>query len=63
MVASACYTGHMDQSKPPSLSLNVRMPTDMHATIKAQATAEDRSLNGQIVHLLRYALSHYQPPQ
>ncbi len=63
---ATCYTSHMNKPKPPprpSLALNVRMPLDIHATIKAQAADETRTLNGQIVHLLKFALQYYQPPQ
>ncbi len=52
----------MKKPLKPSATLNVRMPLDIHATIKAQAADETRTLNGQIVHLLKFALQHYQPP-
>ncbi len=63
-MTTACYTSHMERPKPPSQSFNVRLPTALHEQVKALAAAEDRSLNGQIVHLLRYALAHYpgSPP-
>lgn len=37
--------------------LFVRLPSDLHAQLVELARREDRSLNGQIVHLLRRALS------
>lgn len=33
----------------------LRLPADLHATLTAWAAEENRSLNGQIVHLLRQA--------
>lgn len=35
----------------------VRLPDDLHADLKTAATEDDRSLNGEIVWLLRQALT------
>lgn len=34
----------------------IRIPDDLHALLKERADRETRSLNGQIVHLLRRAI-------
>lgn len=39
------------------MALNLRLPSDLHAELKRAAAADDRSLNAQIVHLLRQALA------
>jgi predicted transcriptional regulator len=36
-----------------SVTVNVRFPNDLHQEIAALAEAEDRSLNGEIVHAVR----------
>jgi hypothetical protein len=51
------------QQPAPSTVLALRLPPDLAATIRAQAEAENRSINGHLVYLLRWAISHYQPPQ
>lgn len=38
------------------ISLMVRLPADVHEALKAAAKRESRSLNGQVVYLLRQAL-------
>lgn len=44
------------------MSLNVRMPTEMHEELVSLAEDEDRTLNGQIVHALRFYLSQKRRP-
>lgn len=39
-----------------------RIPADVYAEIKDLAEEEDRSINGQIIHLLRVALEQINPP-
>ena len=36
----------------------IRVPDEMHGRIKTAAGEDTRSLNGEIVHLLAYALTH-----
>jgi len=38
------------------VNLNLRLPPDVHARVKEAAAKETRSLNGQIVQMLRDAL-------
>lgn len=38
----------------------VRMPVELWEELKAWAEEEDRSLNGQIIHLLRRALKEWR---
>lgn len=35
------------------MTVNVRFPDDLHREIAAMAEADDRSLNGEIVHAVR----------
>jgi len=44
------YTGVMPK-------LNLRLPDDLHAALKAAADEDQRSLNGEILWLLRAALA------
>lgn len=37
--------------------VNLRLPDDVHADLKAAAAEDDRSLNGEVVWLLRQALT------
>ncbi|MER6999157.1 Arc family DNA-binding protein [Streptomyces sp. NPDC000410] len=39
------------------VQLTLRLPDDIHARLTAQAEADRRSLNSEIVHLLEVALS------
>ena len=41
----------------PDVKLSIRLPADMHATLTEQAKREERSLNGQIVYLLRQTIT------
>ncbi|MDE2096715.1 MAG: HNH endonuclease [Patescibacteria group bacterium] len=45
-----------DEIESIALSLILRLPPDLHASLVEWAKADDRSLNGQIVHILRSAL-------
>jgi len=47
----------MDDEKRVSL----RLPTDLHARLVAQAKKDRRSLNSEIVHLLEVALQDGDP--
>jgi hypothetical protein len=40
-----------------TVSINLRLPADLHAAVKEAATDETRSLNGQIIQMLREALT------
>lgn len=40
--------------------LMLRLPVDLHATLVAEARREERSLNAQIVYLLRQALTEQE---
>ena len=44
-------------SEAPDVKLSIRLPADMHATLTEQAKREERSLNGQIVYLLRQTIT------
>jgi len=37
-------------------NINVRLPDDLHAQLVQAAQEDTRSLNGEIIHLLRLAL-------
>lgn len=41
---------------PRTVNINLRLPPDVHEAVKAAAERETRSLNGQIVQMLREAL-------
>ena len=41
---------------PTNTEVHVRLPTDLHAALVKLAREEARSLNGQIVYLLRKAI-------
>jgi hypothetical protein len=57
----------MTQSLPPSRyrfgivvgmsTISLRLPADLHAALKAAAEADERSLNGEILWLLKAALA------
>ncbi len=44
---------YTDVMAGPYVRLLLRLPPDLHAKLVTWAEHEDRSLNGQIVHLLR----------
>jgi len=44
------------------IGLMLRLPEDLHHALKDAATREARSLNGQIIFLLRKALSGMSDP-
>jgi hypothetical protein len=46
-----CYAGTM-----ATVNLNLRLPPDLHAALVELAGREDRSLNAQIVRLLRQCI-------
>ena len=56
MPSCGCY-GVMNGEKRVSL----RLPTDLHARLVAQAKKDRRSLNSEIVHLLEVALEEGGP--
>jgi hypothetical protein len=39
------------------VSINLRLPADLHAALKQLAEQEDRSLTGQIIRLLREGIA------
>ena len=41
------------------VSVNLRLPPDVHASLKRIADEEERSLTGQIVRFLRSAIERY----
>ncbi|MEU6246282.1 Arc family DNA-binding protein [Glycomyces sp. NPDC047010] len=41
-------------------TFTVRIPDDLHQRVKHIAAAEDRSMNAQLVHLLKRAVSEYE---
>lgn len=41
--------------------LTVRLSAALHYALVRQALENDRSLNAEVVHLLRFALRHYPP--
>lgn len=47
----------------PDVKLSIRLPADMHATLTEQANREERSLNGQIVYLLRQTITTGTEPE
>ncbi|MER6605895.1 Arc family DNA-binding protein [Streptomyces sp. NPDC000927] len=38
------------------VNFNVRFPDDLHARVRAQATADRRSINSEILHLIEVGL-------
>ncbi len=42
------------------VAINVRLPPELHAAVKAIAQQEARSLNAQIVVMLRRAVAQYR---
>ncbi len=48
------------QHDDTEIRLQLRLPRDLHADLASLATAEERSLNGQIVYTLRRGLDWYQ---
>lgn len=38
-------------------NINIRIPDDLHAALKTAAEADERSLNGEILWLLKAALA------
>jgi predicted HicB family RNase H-like nuclease len=40
-----------------TINLTLRIPADLHAALAEMAKTEDRSLNSQVVHLLRRSVS------
>lgn len=42
--------------------ISVRIPKDIHTALTEEAAAEDRSLNGQIIHILRQWFAARQRP-
>ncbi|MFD1046698.1 Arc family DNA-binding protein [Kibdelosporangium lantanae] len=43
------------------INFNVRFPEDVHARVRAQAAADRRSINSEILHLLEIALATVAP--
>lgn len=41
----------------------IRVPDDIWTEIKQWAKEEDRSINGQVVHILRRALAEWRRPR
>jgi hypothetical protein len=46
---------------PDDIKLQVRLPADLHRELQERARLDQRSLNGQILWLLRYALEATAP--
>lgn len=44
---------HGPDFEEPSVSINLRLPASLHAELRQRAQRETRSLNAQVVHLLR----------
>jgi hypothetical protein len=40
------------------VNMQIRLPADLHAELLALAQAEERSINGQLVYILRQALGN-----
>jgi hypothetical protein len=40
-----------------TINLTLRIPVDLHAALAEMAKAEDRSINSQVIHLLRRSVS------
>jgi hypothetical protein len=45
------------------VSINLRLPADLHAALKRLADKQTRSLNRQIVHYLRDAVEREEGPK
>jgi plasmid stability protein len=43
------------------VKFNLRLPDDLHARLAAQAAADRRSLNSEILHLIEVALAAVAP--
>lgn len=49
-----CYSAPM---RTPSVSINLRLPPELHARLRERAAEDRRSLNGELVWLLERALA------
>jgi hypothetical protein len=47
---------------PDIVKFLIRVPSDVWGEIKAWATDEDRSMNQQVVHILKRALAEWRKP-
>lgn len=47
----------MPREKQDTVALIARLPPELHAALKAAAAANERSLNAQLIVILRAALS------
>lgn len=47
----------MDQPVEPTIRITLRLPESIYVAAQKLAEQQDRSLNGQIVHLLRLMLA------
>lgn len=47
-------------SMPDVVKLQVRLPRELHEQLQALSESEQRSLNGQIIYLLRQAVEQAQ---
>lgn len=48
---------------PDDIKLQVRIPPELHKQVQERARDEERSLNGQILYLLRLALAAGEAPK
>lgn len=46
----------MEMPVTPTIRMTLRLPEDLHRQIEELSVEESRSLNGEIVHLLRQAI-------
>lgn len=51
------YTGPMTRKKP--VSINLRLPADVHARLREVADEEDRALNSQVIRFIRWGFERY----
>jgi hypothetical protein len=42
-----------------AVSINLRLPEDMHVRLRAVAEEEDRALNSQIIRFIRWGFERY----
>ena len=64
MLLLCCYYSSMKQEqKPAQVSINVRFPPELAAQVKALAQEENRSINGEILWVLREYLARRQRKQ
>jgi predicted HicB family RNase H-like nuclease len=58
MTVAVCWV--VVSAQPETVPLMVRLPSDLHAKVKACAKENDRSLNAEIIQRLRRSFEGYR---